>query len=71
MTRLRTIAGAYEEIKSNDPNTAITPYGIRCIVNAGLIPVTHCGKKALFNLDDLLAYFEIENSGDNLANAQS
>lgn len=53
---IRTIKGAYEEIKTIDPNTDITLYAIRNIVKQGKIPCIKTGKKFLINVDNLLSY---------------
>lgn len=55
--KIRTIAQAYEDIKADDPNTAITEYRIRKLVIDGVIPSTKSGTKYLINLDTLQKYF--------------
>lgn len=54
--RMRTINEAYNEIKANDPSTAITPYAIRQLVLDGKIPSVKAGKKYLLSLDALQSY---------------
>lgn len=56
ISKLRTISGAFAEIKEADPNSAITKYAIRAIINSNCIPVIHRGKKAMFDIDDLYNY---------------
>lgn len=58
MTRLRTIDAAFEELKALDPNTAITKYRVRQLIITGEIPSRKVGTKYLFNLEDLLNYFQ-------------
>lgn len=55
--KLRTIRTAYDSIKKMDPETAITPWAIRTVVSGGYIPYRRQGNKYVFNLDDLLDYF--------------
>ena len=54
--RMRTIQEAAAELKRIDPDTAITPYFIRCMVLDGTIPHVRAGNKRLINLDTLLEY---------------
>lgn len=53
--RMRTAAKIVAEIKALDPSTGITEHYIRQLVRDGIIPVAWAGKKALINLDDVLA----------------
>lgn len=53
---VRTIKGAFEEIKARDPKTDITMYAIRQIVKEGKIPYIRSGKKYLINVETLLDY---------------
>lgn len=55
--RMRTIPQAYEEIKSADPNTAITLLALRRMVKDGTIPSVHVASKQLVNLDAILEYW--------------
>lgn len=61
MRQVRTITGAAEEIKRQDPYTAITEYRIRQMVNEKLIPFTSVGNRKLINMDDVWDYFEKAN----------
>ena len=54
--RMRTIAKAMEEIKAEDPNTALTQNQLRVLVKSGAIPSVHAGRHTLINLDLLIAY---------------
>lgn len=53
MPQIRTIKGAADEIKKVDPNTAITEYRIRLLVNEKLIPSVSVGNRKLVNMDDV------------------
>lgn len=53
MNRIRTIDKAYEEIKAKDPETAITRYLVRAMVNQGVIPSIKTGNKKLVDVDVL------------------
>lgn len=55
---MRLISEAYREIKAADPHTALTMCALRRLVNSGVIPTVTSGKKALLNLDVLLAYLD-------------
>ena len=53
---MRLIAEAFKQIKQDDPNTAITLNGLKCIVRQGKIPCAKIGRKTLINYDALLEY---------------
>ncbi len=55
--RIRTIEQAYSDIKSDDPDTAITLYRLRQLVIDGVIPFTKSGTKYLVDLDAIQHYF--------------
>ena len=61
MKRIRTIQGAYEEIKAADPNTGITLSAIRRAVSTGEIPSRRIGSrggyKYMVDLDNVIVYF--------------
>lgn len=56
MSKMRTITEAYAHLKESDPDTAITPYGLRRLVVSGKIPCIKSGNKYLLNLDLLEEY---------------
>lgn len=58
LARMRTIAAAYEMLKQEDPNTAISRNYLRRIVKTGQIPVHQVGNKRLLNYDALLSFLE-------------
>lgn len=53
--RMRTIPQADKQLK-DDGIDNISAYTIRRWVKAGLIPVVHCGNKALINYDRLIEF---------------
>ena len=54
--RLRSIQGAYHEIKSADPNTVVTIHSIRVWAKKGIIKSCMVGSKLIINLDSLMEY---------------
>ena len=59
MARIRTIPQVMAEIKTIDPDTAITEYYVRTLVNNGQIPHIKAGSKILLDLDIVLEYFNM------------
>lgn len=47
LPRMRTLAKAIEEIKAEDPNTALTQNQLRVLVKSGAIPSVHAGRHML------------------------
>lgn len=62
MPQIRTIKGAADEIKKVDPDTAITEYRIRLMVNEKIIPFVPVGNRKLVNMDDVWDCFKFEVS---------
>lgn len=58
MPQIRTIKGAADEIKKIDPDTAITEYRIRLLVNEKSIPSVSVGNRKLVNMADVWNCFE-------------
>jgi len=56
MARMRLVKDAYEQIKADDPNTAVTLNGLRQLIHSGVIPTVSIGRKRLINYDALLDY---------------
>lgn len=54
--KMRTVPEAAKELKSIDPNTAITEYHIRQLALSGVLPRVQAGRKLLINFDLLLEY---------------
>ena len=59
MPRMRLISDAFNEIKKDDPNTAITLSGLRNLVRQGKIPCAKIGRKTLINYDALIEYLSV------------
>ena len=53
MQRVRTIDQAYDEIKAKDPDTAISKYLVRAMVNDGTVPSIKNGNRKLVDVDVL------------------
>lgn len=54
--RIRGIKEAVAELRKLDPDTALTEYRIRKLVNSGEIPCRIVGGKKLINFDELCEY---------------
>lgn len=63
--RLRTIPKAIEEIKTVDPNTALTLRALRRMVNNGEVKTINIGNKHLINLDELMDFLSTGCYNDN------
>lgn len=53
MERLRTIEQVIEYIKEQDPESALTEWALRQLVQDGTIPSLAVGKKRLVSLDSV------------------
>ena len=62
MPRMRTITEAACELRTADPNTALTPHAIRKMVLNGEIPHIKAGKKRLINMDLLERFLKGEGA---------
>lgn len=60
--RIRTIDTAYEEIRKNDPDTAIIRNYIRQIVRDGTIPSIRTGNKYLVSMQVLEEYIKSQTT---------
>lgn len=58
MPRMRTINAAFQELKSHDPETAITPHCLRQLCLTGKLPHHRIGVKILLDFDCLLDYLK-------------
>lgn len=56
MKRIRTVNEAYNEIKAYDPDTAITKYFFRSLIDSGKIPCIKAGSKSLVDMDTVENY---------------
>lgn len=62
LPRMRTAAGAIEEIRKLDPNTNITECAIRRAIKRGEVRMVPAGRKQLINLDELIEYFATKDA---------
>lgn len=60
--KLRSIDGAYEELKRRDSETAITKFFIRKLLTEGYVPSVRSGNKWLVDVDVLEKYLSGECS---------
>ena len=51
--RIRSLPAALEELKRNDPYTAVTIWLLRGLVNRGEIPHHRVGRKAMIDMSKL------------------
>ena len=58
LARMRTLDAAYEMLKAEDPDTAISKYYLRYLMLSGQIPVIRVGCKRLLNYDALLLFLQ-------------
>ncbi len=56
MKRIRTVNDAYNEIKANDPDTAISKHFFRSLIDSGKIPCVKAGTKSLVDMDTVENY---------------
>ena len=61
--RLRTQRELMSEIRSRDPQTALTPYALRRMVLAGTIPSVRSGRRYLIDADRLDEYLHAGEKG--------
>lgn len=68
---MRGIKQAIEELKRNDPNTALTEKALRRLILTGELPAVRVGKKYLVNMNNLFDYlggkvFAVEKTGGGI-----
>mgnify|MGYP000004310255 FL=1 len=68
---MRGIKQAIEELKINDPNTALTEKALRRLILTGELPAVRVGKKYLVNMNNLFDYlsgkvFAAEKTGGGI-----
>ena len=56
MVRLRTILEAHNQLKIDDPDTALTLCALRRMVKSGDFPSVSAGRKSLVDYDQLIHY---------------
>lgn len=59
--RMRTIDGALEQLRQDDPGCCLTRHALRRMVLEGKVPHVMAGAKYLVNYDGLLAVLAGEN----------
>ncbi|MFQ8998360.1 hypothetical protein [Allofournierella massiliensis] len=58
MKHMRTINGVIAAIHADDPNSALTPHWLRCLVLRGDIPSQRAGRKYLVAIEDVIQYID-------------
>lgn len=58
MRRMRRLSQAIDEIKKEDPNTALTLWHLRQLVSSGELPCHRAGRTTLIDLDLLSEVLE-------------
>ena len=56
--RLRTCQGVYDAIHAEDPGSEVSRHYIRRLILAEAVPVVHCGRKKLVDVDAVKALLE-------------
>lgn len=65
MAKMRIIKDVFDEIKKNDPDTAITMCGLRRMVQTGVIPSVQVGRKRLINADTVMDYLNSNTTSES------
>ena len=58
VAKMRTAQGVLDELRAIDPNTDVSLYLIRAIINSGAVPVVASGKKKLVSFDKVCTFLE-------------
>ena len=66
MARMRTIPEAIRYIKTNDPDSALTPHALRLLVLSGKFPHVQIGAKRLVDVDLLERFMSGEFVPQNI-----
>ncbi len=56
MTKVRTIPGAVEDLRREDPFTPITAYALRKWIVSGALPAIKNGNRYLINMETLRGF---------------
>lgn len=56
LPRMRNAEGVLRELKAADPDTRITAYFIRRLINSGAVPVVQIGRLKMVNVDHVFDY---------------
>ena len=67
MCRMRSIRETAKYFREMDPDTEITEYTLRQMINEGTIPAVKTGIKYLVNLDAVLDLFGSPSASDKLS----
>lgn len=59
-TKTRTLDSCFDEIKRQDPGTALTRTALRRLVTTGAIPSVRIGRKYLINIDTVWSFLRGE-----------
>ena len=59
-TKTRTLESCFDEIKRQDPGTALTRTALRRLVTSGTIPSVRIGRKYLVNVDAVWGFLRGE-----------
>lgn len=63
---VRTIKGAIEELRREDPDSSVTEYAIRSWIKTGVLPSVKSGNKYLVDLDVLRKYLAGDYTDRNI-----
>ena len=63
-TKTRTLDSCFDEIKRQDPGTALTRTALRRLVTSGTIPSVRIGRKYLVNIDNVWLFLRGELDQD-------
>lgn len=55
---IRTIKGAVEELRREDPKSPVGEYALRTWIKTGALPAVKSGNKFLINMDVLRSFLE-------------
>lgn len=60
MPQMRLIKEAFQQIKADDPQTALTMNGLKSLVRIGKIPSVKIGRKTLVNYNALIEFLSAQ-----------
>lgn len=55
---VRTIKGAIEELRREDPDSSVSEYALRTWIRTGVLPAVKSGNKFLINMEILKKFLE-------------
>ena len=62
---IRTIKGAIEELRREDPDSPVGEYALRTWIRTGALPAVKSGNKYLINMDVLKTFLEGRTKEEN------